>query len=53
MMVLLRSLLLLCALLGPAWAQDDGPMLAANAKTSALQLTHYLDSVIKAGGRPA
>jgi hypothetical protein len=53
MMALLRSLLLLFALLTPAWAEGDGPKLAASAKASALQLTHYLDSVIKTGARPA
>jgi hypothetical protein len=47
-----RTLLLLLALLSPAFAQD-GPGLAAGAKQSAHALDLYIDAVAKAGGRPA
>jgi hypothetical protein len=52
MTAFLRTLLLLLALLSPAFAQD-GPGLAAGAKQSAQALGLYIDSVAKAGGRPA
>jgi hypothetical protein len=48
---ILRSLLLLVALLSPAFAQD-GPQDAASAKDAVQALQHYLDDVAKAGGRP-
>jgi hypothetical protein len=48
---ILRSLLLLVALLSPAFAQD-GPQSAASAKDAVQALQHYLDDVAKAGGRP-
>jgi hypothetical protein len=48
---ILRSLLLLVALLSPAFAQD-GPQDAASAKDAVQALQHHLDDVAKAGGRP-
>jgi hypothetical protein len=48
---ILRSLLLLVALLSPAFAQD-GPQSAAAAKDAVQALQLYLDDVAKAGGRP-
>lgn len=48
----LRAMLVLLALLSPACAQD-GPAIAAGAKQSAQALGLYLDTVAKAGGRPA
>jgi hypothetical protein len=50
-MPILRSLLLLIALLSPAFAQD-GPQGAAGAKEAAQALQVYLDGVAKDGGRP-
>jgi hypothetical protein len=50
-MLILRSLLLLIALLSPAFAQD-GPQGAAGAKEAAQALQVYLDGVAKEGGRP-
>jgi hypothetical protein len=50
-MPILRSLLLLIALLSPAFAQD-GPQGAAGAKEAAQALQVYLDGVVKDGGRP-
>ena len=50
-MPILRSLLLMVALLSPAFAQD-GPQDAASAKDAVQALQHYLDDVAKAGGRP-
>jgi hypothetical protein len=50
-MPILRSLLLLVALLSPAFAQD-GPQDAAGAKDAAQALQLYLDGVAKDGGRP-
>ena len=50
-MSILRSLLLLVALLSPAFAQD-GPQDAASAKDAVQALQHHLDDVAKAGGRP-
>jgi hypothetical protein len=52
-----RSLLLLVALLSPAFAQDGpqgaaGAQGAASAKDAAQALQLYLDGVAKAGGRP-
>jgi hypothetical protein len=48
----LRATLVLLTLLSPAWAQD-GPGIAAGARQSAEALGLYIDSVAKAGGRPA
>jgi hypothetical protein len=50
-MPILRSLLLLVALLSPAFAQD-GPQGAASAKDAAQALQTYLGDVAKAGARP-
>jgi hypothetical protein len=50
-MPILRSLVLLLALLSPAFAQD-GPQTAADAKDAAQALQLYLGDVAKAGGRP-
>jgi hypothetical protein len=50
-MPILRFLLLLIALLSPAFAQD-GPQGAASAKEAAQALQVYLDGVAKAGDRP-
>ncbi len=50
-MPILRSLLLLLALLSPAFGQD-GPQGAAGAKEAAQALQVYLDGVAKDGGRP-
>jgi hypothetical protein len=50
-MPILRSLLLLVALLSPAFGQD-GPQGAAGAKDATQALQLYLDGVAKAGARP-
>jgi hypothetical protein len=50
-MPILRSLLLLAALLSPALAQD-GPQDAVSAKDAVQALQLYLDDVAKTGGRP-
>jgi hypothetical protein len=50
-MPILRSLLLLIALLSPAFGQD-GPQSAAVAKEAAQAMQLHLDGVAKAGGRP-
>ena len=50
-MPILRSLLLLVALLSPAFAQD-GPQDAVSAKDAVQALQLYLDDVAKTGGRP-
>jgi hypothetical protein len=50
-MPILRSLLLLVALLSPAFGQD-GPQGAAGAKDAVQALQAYLDGVAKDGGRP-
>ena len=50
-MPILRSLLLLIALLSPAFA-GDGPQGAAGAKEAVQALQVYLDGVAKEGGRP-
>jgi hypothetical protein len=50
-LLILRSLLLLVALLSPAFAQD-GPQGAAGAKEAVQALQIHLDDVTKAGGRP-
>jgi len=50
-MPILRSLLLLIALLSPAFGQD-GPQSAAAAKEAARAMQLHLDGVAKAGGRP-
>jgi hypothetical protein len=50
-MPILRSLLLLIALLSPAFA-EDGPQGASGAKEAAQVLQVYLDGVAKDGGRP-
>jgi hypothetical protein len=50
-MSILRSLLLLIALLSPAFA-GDGPQGAAGAKEATQALQVYLDGVAKDGGRP-
>ena len=50
-MPLLRSLLILFALVSAALA-EDGPSIAAEAKEAANRLQEYLDWVAKAGGRP-
>ena len=50
-MPILRSLLLLVALLSSAFAQD-GPQSAVGAKDAVQALQLYLDGVAKAGGRP-
>jgi len=50
-MPILRSVLLLIALLSPAFAQD-GPQSAAGAKDAAQALQVHLDGVAKDGGRP-
>lgn len=50
-MPILRSLLLLIALLSPAFAQD-GPQGAAGARDAAQALQLHLDGVAKDGGRP-
>jgi hypothetical protein len=50
-MPILRSLLLLIALLSPAFA-GDGPQGAASAKEAVQVLQVYLDGVAKDGGRP-
>jgi hypothetical protein len=49
--LLLRSLLILFALISAALA-EDGPSIAAEAKDAANRLQDYLDGVAKAGGRP-
>jgi hypothetical protein len=48
---ILRSLLLLVALISPAFAQD-GPQDAASAKDAVQALQLHLDDVAKTGGRP-
>jgi hypothetical protein len=50
-MPILRSLLLLIALLSPAFAQD-GPQSAVGAKDAVRALQLYLDDVAKVGSRP-
>ena len=50
-MPVLRALLLLIALLSPAFGQD-GPQSAADAKDAAQAMQLYLGDVAKAGGRP-
>ncbi|SHJ31393.1 hypothetical protein SAMN05444159_0279 [Bradyrhizobium lablabi] len=50
-MPLIRSVLLLIALIAPAFGQD-GPKLSASAKDAVPALRLYLDEVTKSGGRP-
>lgn len=50
-MLFFRSLLLLVALLSPAFGQD-GAQIAAGAKDAAQDLRIYLDGIAKAGERP-
>ena len=50
-MLFIRSLLLLVALLSPAFGQD-GSQIAPSAKDAVQALKLYLEGVSKSGGRP-